>query len=129
MIMTKTSRLVRFLIQTLLLPVNVDQDGKVMCKILSWRTALHLFIVVAPTTILFVALMLIVPELSMISIDIHQSSHEIISKNINFIVSNLSIIFPFLLAYGLNNMPSNSLSISQHAWPNGGWKNILGIRN
>ena len=104
MAMTKTSTLLRLFIRALLIPVNVDQDGKVVCKFLSWRTALHFIIIVLPTATLFVALMLLVPELSMLNFEIGQSSYEIVSNNITFIISNLGILFPIILGKGLNNM-------------------------
>ena len=126
MTLTKTSWLIKLFIKTLLLPVNVEEDGKVVCKIFSWRTVLHFLIIVGPTAVLFGVLMLLVPELSMINIDLHQSSFEIISKNINFIISNLSILFPILLGYGLNSLPLNALNTPNHCWPKGGWKNITG---
>ena len=126
MAMTKTSTLLRLFIRALLIPVNVDKDGKVVCKILSWRTSLHFIIIVLPTATLFVALMLLMPELSMLNFEIGQSSYEIVSNNITFIISNLGILFPIILGKGLNNMTHHSLLRNDHSWPKGGWKNIAG---
>ena len=130
MILTKTSILVKFIIKTLLLPIKVEENGKVVCKIFSMRTVLHFLIVVGPTAILFVALMLIVPELSMLSIDNENNkgltTFEIFSNNFTFIISNLGIFFPIILGHGLKNLPSNSILKDIHNWPKEGWMNIIG---
>lgn len=121
---SKTSKLVKILIKSLLLPIHVDQDGKVVCKIFSWRTFLHFLFIIGLNALFFWALMLLVPEINLVNSG--QTPYEITTNNITFVISNLGIFFPITLSFGLNNMSQNSIFISGHSWPKGGGKNILG---